>query len=481
MVFASGIFLFIFLPITILGDRLLRNANTKLKNIFLLLMSTFFYLESGVIPFFLLVLSIIINYVSARAIVYFRKRKGLILLFALVYNIGMLFIFKYLSFLLGEVGILFGWGLPKELLNIALPLGISFYTFQALSYVIDVYNDAGLVEYSLVNVALYISFFPQLVAGPIVRWDGIRTYLASKIRGGVDYNNGFKYFVIGLGKKVIIANQMAVFADKAYFLLDSSNLTSAFAWLGAVAYTLQIYFDFSGYSDMAIGLGKLFGFDFPQNFNYPYISGSVTEFWRRWHISLSTWFRDYVYIPLGGNRCSRKRNFVNLFIVWLLTGIWHGANYTFWIWGLIYFAVLVIEKNFEGLNIAFLEGEVFRILKSIFKHVYTMLIVIFLWVIFRSDTIGRAFEYIGHMLGKSADSEYAKAVTGLYFKNFIGYGIIAVIGCTPILNIIKNIISDKVGVKAADTLSQLFLIIVFIIACCVTIDSNYNPFIYFNF
>lgn len=184
MVFASGIFLFIFLPITILGDRLLRNANTKLKNIFLLLMSTFFYLESGVIPFFLLVLSIIINYVSARGIVYFRKRKGLILLFALVYNIGMLFIFKYLSFLLGEVGILFGWGLPKELLNIALPLGISFYTFQALSYVIDVYNDAGLVEYSLVNVALYISFFPQLVAGPIVRWDGIRTYLASKIRGG---------------------------------------------------------------------------------------------------------------------------------------------------------------------------------------------------------------------------------------------------------------------------------------------------------
>ena len=209
MVFASGIFLFIFLPITILGDRLLRNANTKLKNIFLLLMSTFFYLESGVIPFFLLVLSIIINYVSARAIVYFRKRKGLILLFALVYNIGMLFIFKYLSFLLGEVGILFGWGLPKELLNIALPLGISFYTFQALSYVIDVYNDVGLVEYSIVNVALYISFFPQLVAGPIVRWDGIRTYLASKIRGGVDYSNVFKYFVIGLGKKVIISNQMA--------------------------------------------------------------------------------------------------------------------------------------------------------------------------------------------------------------------------------------------------------------------------------
>lgn len=349
MVFASGIFLFIFLPVTFIGNWLLRNKSTWIKNSFLLLMSMFFYLESGILQFCLLLLSIVINYSFARLMSNVHQKnnmkiKKIIFILAVIYNVSVLFIFKYLKFLLGEVGGLFGWGVPEIISRITLPLGISFYTFQALSYVIDVYRDNNLVEKKLVNVALYISFFPQLVAGPIVRWDQIRNDLNKHDRIGT-WNEGFRRFSIGLGKKVIIANHMALFADKAFMLLDEQNLTTGFAWIGAIAYTLQIYFDFSGYSDMAIGLGAMFGFEFPENFNYPYISKSITEFWRRWHISLSSWFRDYVYIPLGGNRCKKTRMIFNLFVVWLLTGIWHGANYTFWLWGILYYLFLVMEKT----------------------------------------------------------------------------------------------------------------------------------------
>lgn len=349
MVFASGIFLFFFLPVTFIGNWLLRNRSTWIKNSFLLLMSMFFYLESGFLQFCLLVMSILINYSFARLMSYTHQKerkncKTLILIIAVIYNVSVLFVFKYLKFLLGEVGGLFGWGVPEIISRITLPLGISFYTFQALSYVIDVYRNNNLVEKKLVNVALYISFFPQLVAGPIVRWDQIRNDLNKYDRIG-KWNEGFKRFSMGLGKKVIIANYMALFADKAFMLLEEQNLTMGFAWMGAIAYTLQIYFDFSGYSDMAIGLGAMFGFDFPENFHYPYISKSITEFWRRWHISLSSWFRDYVYIPLGGNRCKKTRMFFNLFVVWLLTGIWHGANYTFWLWGILYYLFLVMEKT----------------------------------------------------------------------------------------------------------------------------------------
>lgn len=302
MVFASGIFLFIFLPVTIAGNYVLRNHSTKIKNLFLLLMSAFFYLESGVAPFLLLILSLIMNYSITLGMVFFDRKQNIsakrnTLILAVIYNVGMLFVFKYLRFVMGEIPFLFGGILPEWLSCITLPLGISFYTFQALSYVIDVYRDCSLVERNIVNVALYISFFPQLIAGPIVRWDSIHDTLILENRGGY-WNEGLKRFAIGLGKKVIIANQMAVFADKAFSLLEEGNLTTGFAWLGAIAYTLQIYFDFSGYSDMAIGLGKMFGFNFQENFNYPYISKSITEFWRRWHISLSSWFKDYVYVPV---------------------------------------------------------------------------------------------------------------------------------------------------------------------------------------
>lgn len=490
MVFASGIFLFIFLPVTIAGNYVLRNHSTKIRNLFLLLMSAFFYLESGVAPFLLLILSIIMNYSITLGMVFFDRERNIsakrnTLILAVIYNVGMLFVFKYLRFVMGEIPFLFGDILPEWLSCITLPLGISFYTFQALSYVIDVYRDCSLVERNIVNVALYISFFPQLIAGPIVRWDSIHDTLVLENRGGY-WNEGFKRFAIGLGKKAIIANQMAVFADKAFSLLEERNLTTGFAWLGAIAYTMQIYFDFSGYSDMAIGLGKMLGFNFQENFNYPYISKSITEFWRRWHISLSSWFKDYVYVPLGGNRCNKSRMYLNLFIVWMLTGIWHGANYTFWLWGLFYFVFLLLEKAFTSRNswnkgIVKRRIYIYNIFENLFSHIYTMFIVILLWVLFRADSVSQALQFMKCMFTKGASSVYAIGVTGLYFRNFIGYGIVAVIGCTPWVHKIKRILDKCFKQRTIQVLSEIYIVFVFILACCVTIDSNYNPFIYFNF
>lgn len=470
MVFASGIFLFLFLPVTFWGIFLLKNKPVIYRNIFLLIMSLGFYLESGVKTTLLLILSVFINYLLARIIVAAKTVNGkkTALIIDVFYNIGMLFIFKYFTFVLGqlrqvvpEIGIV---------VSIALPLGISFYTFQALSYVIDVYRDSSKVEKNIINVALYISLFPQLVAGPIVRWETVREKLRRPLVG--DWNEGLARFSIGLGKKVIIANQMAIFADKAFKLLGEGELTTGFAWIGAVAYTMQIYFDFSGYSDMAIGLGEILGFEFPENFNYPYISSSITEFWRRWHISLSSWFRDYVYIPLGGNRCSRGRMFFNLFIVWMLTGIWHGANYTFWIWGGSYFVFLVAEKLLKP---QFIQSK----LLTVIGHVYTILIVMLLWVMFKSSSVSEALNYYLCMFANSAGSAYALGVTRLYFRNFLGILLLATIGCTPVIQKAGMFLSKK-G-KVGDIIKQLFIVAVFLLSVCVTIDSDYNPFIYFNF
>lgn len=278
---------------------------------------------------------------------------------------------------------------------------------------------------------------------------------------------------------MIIANQMAVYADKAFELLASQELTTAFSWMGAVAYTLQIYYDFSGYSDMAIGLGEIFGFHFPENFNYPYISKSITEFWRRWHISLSSWFKDYVYIPLGGSRCSTRRMFFNLFIVWLCTGVWHGANYTFWLWGIVYFVLLAAEKLMMKSRPEKCKASSDTAAVSVFKHIYTLLMVMFLWVLFRADSLREAGLYMLHMLGNGTDTGYAVGVTKLYLKNSIGYFIIAMIGCIPWTAVLKRRIN--LSERSWNRISQLCVILIFAIACCVTIDSNYNPFIYFNF
>ncbi|EDS71939.1 MBOAT family protein [Anaerofustis stercorihominis DSM 17244] len=326
--------------------------------------------------------------------------------------------------------------------NIALPIGISFFTFQAISYVIDVYRGKGEAQSNLINVGLYISLFPQLIAGPIVRYETVSYEIKNRKENIDDFTDGVVRFIVGLGKKVIISNNMALVADKAFNLINSSSspieeISILMSWLGAISYTLQIYFDFGGYSDMAIGLGKMFGFHFLENFNYPYISKSATEFWRRWHISLSSWFRDYVYIPLGGSRVNKYRHILNLFIVWLLTGIWHGANWTFIIWGLMYFILLIIEK-FTSFDIDCKNKK-----HNWIKHIYTMFFVIIGWVIFRSENVYVALNYIKSMFGIGNIILFNDVFLS-YIRQFFIYFVVGIIASSPILKIAKRKLKNNI-------------------------------------
>lgn len=318
MVFSSTVFLFLFLPLILIIYYNPIVKNRKFRNIFLLLVSLGFYAWGEPVFVFVMMLSIIINWFLALKIDKNEKKKRYVIL-AILYNVGLLFVFKYLSFFANNMGLLFK--VDKITLNIALPIGISFFTFQMLSYVLDVYFNKAKVQKNLLYVGLYVSLFPQLIAGPIVRYETIANEIETRQENTKDFCDGIYRFVYGLGKKVLISNYVGLVVDNIFVSMNITPISTATAWLGAIAYTLQIYFDFSGYSDMAIGLGKMFGFHFNENFNYPYMAKSITDFWRRWHISLSTWFRDYVYIPLGGNRVSNKRHIFNLFIVWLLTGM----------------------------------------------------------------------------------------------------------------------------------------------------------------
>ena len=345
MLFSSSIFLFLFLPLVLLIYYLPLGRFRQGQNVFVLLASLGFYAWGE--PWFVLVMmgSIVVNYGFGLWVDHNQRHNHsarMPVILALVVNLGILFVFKYLTFTLG---ILNDLGAHFVIPGIELPIGISFFTFQALSYVLDIQRGHGQVQRSPLKVGLYISFFPQLIAGPIVKYETVADQIDHRKENWEDFSSGCARFVVGLGKKVLLANQLALVADRAFQLGGMGQLTTGFAWLGSLCYTLQIYYDFSGYSDMAIGLGKMFGFHFLENFNYPYISRSVTEFWRRWHISLSTWFRDYVYFPLGGSRVNSKGKHIrNLFVVWLLTGIWHGANWTFIVWGLFYFVLLMLEK-----------------------------------------------------------------------------------------------------------------------------------------
>ena len=343
MLFSSPIFLFSFLPITLFVYYIFLIKTKRVKNYFLLLMSLIFYAWGEPKFIVMLIASIVINWFFGILIDKNRenkKKSKLIIALMLLANLSILIVFKYLGFLVTNINVIFNQNLVVP--NIALPIGISFFTFQAISYVIDVYRKNGTVQKNILNVGLYLAFFPQLIAGPIVRYETVAEQINYRKENFDDFSNGVYRFIFGLSKKVLISNQMAIIADVAF---DNSPSSVLFAWLGAIAYALQIYFDFSGYSDMAIGLGAMFGFKFDENFNYPYIAKSITDFWHRWHISLSTWFRDYVYIPLGGSRCKRSRAFLNIFIVWLLTGIWHGASWNFILWGLYFFVFLIIEKS----------------------------------------------------------------------------------------------------------------------------------------
>ena len=446
-----------------------------MQNVFLLLASLGFYAWGE--PWFVLIMlaSIVGNWIFGMLVDKARTSKAksrAVILIMLAFNIAIIFVFKYLMFTLKTINAIAGTDISVP--QIALPIGISFFTFQAISYVIDVYREKGEMQKNLLNVGLYIAFFPQLIAGPIVRYETISDQIMGRRESYEDFSRGVCRFIVGLSKKVLLANNFAVVADQSFAFSAADNCSVAFAWLGAIAYTLQIYFDFSGYSDMAIGLGAMFGFHFPENFNYPYISKSVAEFWRRWHISLGSWFRDYVYFPLGGSRVKSKARLVfNLFIVWLLTGIWHGANFTFIAWGLIYFVLISLEKltNFEK-----------RSVNSAVRYIYTMFFVVIGWVFFRADSIVEGIGVVGKMFGAGA-SGLTDANFTVFMKENIWYFIFGIVFSTPIAKKLGEYVSEKTGGSnpLIAVLYSVCLTAGMLVSLSYLIKGAYNPFIYFNF
>lgn len=398
------------------------------------------------------------------------KYRRVKLIFAVSVNILLLGYFKYAGFILTTLTEAFN--LYYDFTPGSLPIGISFYTFQAIAYLVDIYRDETQPQRNLLNFALYISFFPQLVAGPIVRYDLVREQLKSRQESLEMFARGCIKFIIGLAKKVLIANQVGIVADDI-FSKPPGELTTSLTWIGIIAYSLQIFFDFSGYSDMAVGLAKMFGFKLPANFNYPYISRSITEFWRRWHITLGSWFRDYIYIPLGGNRVGTVRYIGNLFIVWFLTGLWHGASWTFVIWGLYYGTFIAFEKL--GL------GKLLNKLWAPLQHIYVLLIVMIGWVFFRADNFSYSFSYLKIMFGISTP-EYLDYTTINYIHDYGIYFIIGIVFCLPINQIFKlNELTTVRRLKISNWATPILFYLLFILSVIYLINSTYNPFIYFRF
>ena len=474
MLFSSTLFVFAYLPVVLLGYFL---APKPLKNYFLLLCSLVFYAWGEPVFVIAMIGSIIGNYVFALLIDRFRGRRKLAIAFlvsTLVFNLGLLFAFKYLDFLIVNINHIFGNVLGKT--SIVLPIGISFFTFQALSYVIDVYRNDVPVQKNPFYVGLYISFFPQLIAGPIVRYTTIAEQIKERTITFDGFSAGVKRFVIGLGKKVLLANTLAVVADKAFAVSHPDALSVSFAWLGAIAYAFQIFFDFSGYSDMAIGLGAMFGFRFLENFNYPYISQSISEFWRRWHISLSTWFRDYVYFPLGGSRVEKKSRLVfNLFVVWLLTGAWHGASWNFVIWGLFYFALIAFEK------LSGYPGKFRTKTARILYRAFTLLCVLGGWVLFRSVGMHQALGYGLSMFGLAGNAVF-DGNAAFYFSEFWAFFLAAIIISTPVSKTIQRRLGGHPALsKTFDMTSAAACLVLFLVSISYLVLDTYNPFIYFNF
>ena len=467
MVFSSTIFLFLFFPAVLLIYYNPWFRARRFRNGVLLGASLLFYAWGEPVFVFVLVLSIIITWRLGFALITSNKtHKKAILYLGISFHVILLFCFKYLSFLSGQIALLFHQDTTG--IQIALPIGISFFTFQLMSYLFDIYYGRVSPQENLLDLGLYISFFPQLIAGPIVRYNQIVQELAIREEKIDEVAEGMRRFVYGLAKKVLIANYLAQIADNTFDYMSQMSVMTA--WLGSICYTLQIYYDFSGYSDMAIGIGRMFGFHFSENFNYPYISQSVTEFWRRWHISLSTWFRDYVYIPLGGNRVSKPRWIRNLFIVWLLTGIWHGANWTFLCWGLIYFFMLLFEKK-GGLSKQHKTGW-----KRIVSVLYTMLVVNFAWVFFRSGSIREALSFIGVMFGAGA-----KGFADPSFTDTIRAGAmilsVSIVGAAPVF----PTIAARLKRGGHMWIESIWMTVIFLLSVLQVVSSTYNPFIYFNF
>lgn len=468
MLFSSIVFLFTFLPAVMILYYLLP---VRFRNVILLLASLVFYAWGEPVYLFLMLLSILFNYFSgldiARNLQDKRAAKQS-LVFNLIINLAVLGFFKYEGFVLDTLnGIL-----PVHISYHALPLpiGISFYTFQILSYIIDVYRGNVKVQTNLPNFALYVTMFPQLIAGPIVQYADVDEQLASREISRTKFGEGSMYFIRGLAKKVLLANTSGmIFTEVSGLAKD--NIAVMTAWLGAFAYMFQIYFDFSGYSDMAIGLGKMFGFEFNMNFNYPYVSKSITEFWRRWHISLSSWFRDYVYIPLGGNRVSKIKHIRNLLIVWFLTGLWHGAAWNFVAWGLYYGVILIIEK--------YLLSPVLDRLPDVVRHIYSIVLVVIGWVLFLSSSFGQAADYIRVMFGAGAHGFADRESMYLLTSNLILW-LILIFGSTPLVHFrYEHMLRSK---KWNTTIiNSVVYAALFIVCIAYLVTETYNPFLYFRF
>ena len=468
MVFSSLTFLFVFLPIVLLIYYI---SPKPLKNFVILLFSLIFYAWGEPKFIFLIILSILINYIGALQIVKnssdTEKRKFIFITLLLI-DISILFFFKYYGFIISSIGSLFGIDLVIR--DIPLPLGISFYTFQQISYIIDVYTKKTKVQKNLINFAAYITMFPQLIAGPIVKYNDIEGQLKNRNENLTQFSSGVHRFIIGLGKKVLLANSIgALWSEiKVIPLNEISILTS---WIGIIAFALQIYFDFSGYSDMAIGLAKMFGFEFLENFNYPYISKSVTEFWRRWHISVGTWFREYLYIPLGGNKKGSLIQIRNLFIVWFTTGLWHGASFNFIAWGIYFGVILFIEK--------IIFKNILNKLPSFLCHIYTLILVLIGWVIFDMNTLSSAMEYISIMFGLSNNLVVDKLSLFILSNNIVILLIGIICSTTLLPNVFKKL---RCSLKK----SNIFIIIsmyliIFILSISYLVGESFNPFLYFRF
>lgn len=467
MLFSSLSFIYYFLPIVFI---IYFAVPTRFRNVVLVVASLFFYFYGEPIYVTLLLFSIVVNYLHSLVIDKHlgqpQAKKALIS--AIVINILLLGFFKYADFFIENVNSVFSLNIDK--IGLGLPIGISFYTFQAISYIIDIYRGDAKLQRSLLGTATYMSLFPQLIAGPIVRYRTIADEINTRTHSFDNFAYGVQRFVIGLGKKVLIANSLG---ELHVIALATNNPSVLIYWLGAISFALQIYFDFSGYSDMAIGLGRIFGFHFLENFNYPYISKSITEFWRRWHISLGSWFRDYVYIPLGGNRVSNLKWFRNIFIVWFLTGFWHGASWNFVIWGLYFGLILVLEKYFLR--------NLLERLPAFFQHSYVLLLVLFSFVIFSIDNMSALGSYLQGMVGLGG-LPFANAEAIYYLRSYLVIILVAIVAATPLFrNIFSRLLTRERASRVIGYLEPALYLLLMVIITAYLVDSSFNPFLYFRF
>lgn len=470
MLFSSITFLFLFLPVTVLIYYLVPQ---KTRNLVLLIASLFFYAWGEPVYVVLMILSILLNFFCGKDIGEKRAdpvRAKRSLIFAVVMNVLILGFFKYYGLLMETLNVLFPYEIPYR--ELALPIGISFYTFQELSYLIDIYRGNAKPQQRLLPFALYISMFPQLIAGPIVRYVDIEAQLLNRVMSMRKFGQGVMYFIVGFAKKVVLADSIGALYEQIT-ALPIGSFSVLTAWVGCLAFAFQIYFDFSGYSDMAIGLGKMFGFEFRKNFQYPYIAKNIGEFWRRWHISLGTWFREYVYIPLGGNKCPASRHLLNLLIVWALTGLWHGAQWNFLAWGLYYGVILILER--------YVWGRALGRLPVFVQHIYTFVLVLIGWVFFFSPSLGAAMDYLGVMFGAGASAWIDRQ--GFYFllTHWLLF-LLCVIGSSLRgMNILRLLTGSYESRRIRQIAACAVYIGMFLVSLAFLVTESFHPFLYFRF